>query len=88
MLFRMVTSRWQKPRFSGLVCLSYVFDMLKKNELPKKYITERYITSNTEHSIFTINNDIFDHSIQINIKFTFLLYEYIIIYEHISYQVP
>ena len=33
--------------------------------------------------IFTINDHISDNSIQINIKFTFTVYEYIIVYEYI-----
>ena len=30
-----------------------------------------------------MNNQIFDNSIQINIKFTFTVYEYTIVYEYI-----
>ena len=37
------------------------------------------------YNIFTINNHIFDNSIPINIKFTFTVHEYIIVYEYISY---
>ena len=33
--------------------------------------------------IFTINDHIFDNSVQINIKFTFTVYEYTIVYEYI-----
>ena len=33
-----------------------------------------------------MNNPIFDNSIQINIKFTFTVYEYTIVYEYISYN--
>ena len=36
--------------------------------------------------IFTINDNISHNSIQINIKFTFTVYEYIIVYEYISYH--
>ena len=45
----------------------------------KKYITERYnILKYREFSgIFTINDHISDNSIQINIKFTFTVHEYI-----------
>ena len=35
--------------------------------------------------IVTINNHIFDNSIQINIKFTFIVHEYMIVYKYISY---
>ena len=33
--------------------------------------------------IFTINDHISDNSIQINIKFTFTVHEYVIVYEYI-----
>ena len=36
------------------------------------------------YDIFTINNHIFYQSIQINIKLTFTVYEYIIVYEYKS----
>ena len=43
------------------------------------------IASNTEifKTIFTINDHISDNSIQINIKFTFTVYEYVFVYEYI-----
>ena len=49
------------------------------------YITEKYnIFKYPEFSgIFTINDHISDNSIQINIKFTFTVHEYIIVYEYI-----
>ena len=43
MLFGMLIGWYQKARFSGLLNLSYVFYMLRRNRLAKKYNTERYI---------------------------------------------
>ena len=34
----------------------------------------------------TINDHISDHSVHINIKFTFTMYEYIIVYEYIQFS--
>ena len=50
--------------------------MLRRNGLGKKnvyYRNIKYITLNTEN---LYNNRIFDDSIQINIKLTFTVYEY------------
>ena len=59
-----------------MVYPSYVLDMLRRNALGKKnvyYRNIKYITLNTEN---LYNNRIFDDSIQINIKLTFTVYEY------------
>ena len=50
--------------------------MLRRNALGKKnvyYRNIKYVTLNTEN---LYNNRIFDDSIQINIKLTFTVYEY------------
>ena len=61
--------------------------MLRRNGLKKNYILQKGITYYFEYrefsGIFTINDHISDNSIQINIKFTFTVYEYIIVYEYI-----
>ena len=59
-----------------MVYPSYVLDMLRRNALGKKnvyYRNIKYITLNTEN---LYNNRIFNDSIQINIKLTFTVYEY------------
>ena len=59
-----------------MVYPSYVLDMLRRNALGKKnvyYRNIKYVTLNTEN---LYNNRIFDDSIQINIKLTFTVYEY------------
>ena len=69
---------------------SYVFYLLRRNGLAKKYITERYKDTTyyfkygETSGMFTINDHIsINNSIQINIKFSFTLHEYIIVYEYI-----
>ena len=64
--------------------------MLRTNGLAKKYITERYnilLQIPRIFRLFTINDHISDNSIQINIKFTFTVYEYILLssFLHIQY---
>ena len=53
----------------------------------QKSILQKDITYYSKYrefsGIFTINDHISDNSVQINIKFIFTVYEYIIVYEHI-----
>ena len=44
-----------ETKISGLVCLSYVFFMLRRNRMAKKYNIERYNTLELS-GIFTIND--------------------------------
>ena len=68
---------------------SYAFYMLRRNGLAKSILQKdiTYCFKYREFSgIFTVNYHISDNSVQINIKFTFTVYEYIIayvVYEHI-----
>ena len=68
---------------------SYAFYMLRRNRLAKSILQKdiTYCFKYREFSgIFTVNYHISDNSVQINIKFTFTVYEYIIayvVYEHI-----
>ena len=65
-----------------------MFLYVKKECIGKKvYYRKIYITSNTEsfkaYVHIYINDHISDNSVQINIKFTFTVFEYIIAYEYI-----
>ena len=83
MLSGMLKSWCRKPRFSGLEYLSYIFYILRRNGLAKKYNTERYITSNTENFQAYLQQMInSDNSTQTK-KFKFTVYEYIIVYGYI-----
>ena len=77
-VFRTQSNWW---RISGLVFPSYILYMLKRRkELAKSYITERQnILLQIPRNLRYIYYLIFYNSIQINIKFTFILYEYIIL---------
>ena len=60
--------------------------MLRRNGLAKSIIQKDiiyYFKYREFSGIFTINDHISDNSIQINIRFTFTVYEYIIVYKYI-----
>lgn len=82
MLLDVLISLWQKPRVSNFVYPSYTLQMLKKiNDIIRNYMTEdKFICFRYPEfsSIFTINKHTFENLIQINIKFTFIAYEYMI----------
>ena len=64
------------------------FICLGETDWQESIIQKAYYFKYREFSgIFTINDQMInsDNSIQINIKFTFTAYEYIIVYEYISY---
>ena len=86
MLFGMLIGWLQGPRFSGLAYRSYVFYMLRRNGLTKNTLQRDiiyYFKYREFSGIFTIIDHISDNSIQINIRFTSTVYEYIIVYEYI-----
>ena len=68
---------------------SYVFNMIRRNGLVKN-IFQKDITYYSKYREFsgmcTINDHISDNSVHINIKFTFTMYEYIIVYEYIQFS--
>ena len=79
----MVIDRQQKPKFSGFSELSVICSLyiLSRNGLEKMFIQKDKICDFKQQElegIFTINNHVFHNSIQINIKFTFIVYEYMI----------
>ena len=77
---------YQKPRFSGLVDLSYVFYMLRRNRLGKKYNTERYIRifrhiyNKWSILIIQYKSTLNLHLLYMNIWLYMNIYEYILLF--------
>ena len=59
--------------------------MLKRNGLAKNILQDDiiYYFKYREFTIFTVDDHISDNSLQINIRFTFTVYEFIIVYKYI-----
>ena len=93
MLFGVLIGWLQKSTFSGLVYLWYVFYILRRNRLAEKLKLQNdicYFKYKDFKGIFTVNDYISDNLIQINIKFTFTLYDiylYINIYSIIQFDI-
>ena len=82
MLFGMLIGWFQKPRLSGLVDLSYVFYMLRKNKLAKMYNTERYIRT-FRHIYYKWSILVMRYKSTLNLDLLYRIYNCIWICEYI-----